>query len=300
MLIYLLFLLFRVNWESENANLYHPTSIVEKSLELLANITTTTAATGINATSTTTTTPITELLPTAEALQNITATLETSTLALATSSLATPSTLLSSSVVETTTPLLETTTTIISNVTERIANVKLINADNLPDLSAARHQYMYIYAIMMLVVLYLVFQRAIIFYSMCLKASRKLHDKLFRGIIRAPMYFYNANSSGRIMNRFSKDINNVDTALPMALFDSLMVCDIVNSLFGDLILIFVFRFQFVLQFSATLILVSISNIWLLVPTFFISLVFYTLRSIYINTARCVKRIEATCEYYYIH
>lgn len=91
------------------------------------------------------------------------------------------------------------------------------------DLDAERHRYMYTYAIIMLLVLYLVFQRAIAFFCMCLKASRNLHDKLFRGIIRAPMHFFNSNSSGRVMNRFAKDISNIDIMLPTALYDSVLV-----------------------------------------------------------------------------
>lgn len=159
----------RVNWESENAKLYHPTFIVEKSLNLLLN------GTDANATATT----------------------------------------LATTATTTVTPL---------NATQLDAIMLQPSNSSASDLDGERHQYMYTYAIIMLLVLYLVFQRAILFFSMCLKASRKMHDKLFRGIIRAPMHFYNANSSGRIMNRFSKDISNVDTMLPMALYDSTMVC----------------------------------------------------------------------------
>lgn len=117
------------------------------------------------------------------------------------------------------------TTTTDASIHLNSTHIQYVNGsqDNPISFDAQRRQYMYAYAIIMLVVLYFVFQRAIIFFNMCLRASRKLHDKLFRGIIRAPMHFYNANSSGRIMNRFSKDIINIDTVLPMALFDSLTV-----------------------------------------------------------------------------
>lgn len=83
----------------------------------------------------------------------------------------------------------------------------------------------------MLVVLYLVFQRALAFFCMCLKASRRIHDKLFYGIIRAKMYFFSTNSSGRIINRFSKDIFDIDSILPIAMYDSVLVSKIVNRSF---------------------------------------------------------------------
>lgn len=86
-----------------------------------------------------------------------------------------------------------------------------------------RNRYITTYSIAMLVVLYLVFQRSFAFFQMCLVASRRLHDKLFRGITRGMMQFFNTNPSGRILNRFSKDIGNVDTILPVALMDCLLV-----------------------------------------------------------------------------
>lgn len=86
-----------------------------------------------------------------------------------------------------------------------------------------RMNYVYFYAILMAIVLYLVFQRALTLFYFCLKASRRIHDKLFNGIIRAKMYFFNANSSGRIINRFSKDIHDIDFLLPIVLYDTLLV-----------------------------------------------------------------------------
>lgn len=90
-----------------------------------------------------------------------------------------------------------------------------------------RNRYITTYSIAMLVVLYLVFQRSFAFFQMCLVASRRLHDTLFRGITRGMMHFFNTNPSGRILNRFSKDIGNVDTILPVALMDCLLVSNCV-------------------------------------------------------------------------
>lgn len=86
-----------------------------------------------------------------------------------------------------------------------------------------RYKYIQYYSFSMLIVLYLVFQRSFAFFQMCLKASRNLHDKLFRGITRSTMYFFNTNPSSRILNRFSKDIGSIDTTLPVALMDCLLV-----------------------------------------------------------------------------
>lgn len=61
--------------------------------------------------------------------------------------------------------------------------------------------------------------RSFSFFKMCLRISINMHDMLFRGITRAKMIFFNRNPSGRILNRFSLDIGNVDSLLPVILFD---------------------------------------------------------------------------------
>lgn len=86
-----------------------------------------------------------------------------------------------------------------------------------------RSKYLYTYCTIIAIVIYLVFQRVLAFIHMCLKASRRLHDKMFRGIIRATMYFFNTNPSGRIINRFSKDIGVIDLTLPFVLYESIYV-----------------------------------------------------------------------------
>ncbi|XP_031637356.1 probable multidrug resistance-associated protein lethal(2)03659 isoform X2 [Contarinia nasturtii] len=139
------------------------------------------------------------------------------------------------------------------------------------EVSANRLQYVYIYTILIVIVLYLVFQRALTLFYFCLKASRLIHQKLFNGVTRARMYFFNNNSSGRVINRFSKDINDIDYYLPTVLYDSIL---------------------FILQLITSLILVLLANYWLIIPTFIVSCIFLYLRHIYVKTARCLKRMES--------
>ncbi|MEQ2210893.1 hypothetical protein XENOCAPTIV_021438 [Xenoophorus captivus] len=47
-----------------------------------------------------------------------------------------------------------------------------------------------------------------------LRASSKLHDQLFHKILRCPMKFFDMTPTGQILNRFSKDLDEVDTRLP--------------------------------------------------------------------------------------
>lgn len=96
-------------------------------------------------------------------------------------------------------------------------------ADDYTSEELTRHQYILMYSILMGVATYVYIHRTFAFFAMCLRASINLHDKIFRGITRATMFFFNNNPSGRILNRFSKDISSIDTILPPALIDCLAV-----------------------------------------------------------------------------
>lgn len=48
----------------------------------------------------------------------------------------------------------------------------------------------------------------------CLLAAYKLHKSLLLGVLRAPLSFYDQTPVGRILSRFSKDIDVIDTGLP--------------------------------------------------------------------------------------
>lgn len=43
-----------------------------------------------------------------------------------------------------------------------------------------------------------------------LNAARRLHDSMLNSILRAPMVFFHTNPIGRVINRFSKDLGDID------------------------------------------------------------------------------------------
>lgn len=62
--------------------------------------------------------------------------------------------------------------------------------------------------------------RSLLFYKLAMWSSQALHDMLFNNIIRATMRFFDTNPSGRILNRFSKDIGGIDELLPKVILDT--------------------------------------------------------------------------------
>lgn len=95
--------------------------------------------------------------------------------------------------------------------------------DDTDSIENERLKYVYVYAVLIAIVLYLVFQRALALFIFCLKASRRIHEKLLNSVIRAKMQFFHTNTSGRIINRFSKDSYDVDYYLAFTLYDFTMV-----------------------------------------------------------------------------
>ena len=61
-------------------------------------------------------------------------------------------------------------------------------------------------------------------YSYCTRrSSTNLHAQVFERLMRAPVRFFDVTPRGRIVNRFSSDMNCVDNELPDNLFDSITV-----------------------------------------------------------------------------
>lgn len=108
------------------------------------------------------------------------------------------------------------------------------------------------------------------FYKLCMRSSQNLHNKMFFNIVNTKMRFFNTNPSGRILNRFSKDIGAVDELLPKVLLDST---------------------QIILSMVGSLLLTVIVNPYLLIPVSIIGVIFMLLRVVYLKTSKNVKRIE---------
>ena len=52
--------------------------------------------------------------------------------------------------------------------------------------------------------------RAVAFFERCVAAAASLHDTAFFRVLRAPLAFFDSNPTGRILNRFSKELALVD------------------------------------------------------------------------------------------
>ena len=63
------------------------------------------------------------------------------------------------------------------------------------------------------------FFRVICLYLVCLRCSIKLHERIFSNLLRAPMRFFETNPTGRVLNRFTRDLGQIDQKVPATMDD---------------------------------------------------------------------------------
>lgn len=100
-----------------------------------------------------------------------------------------------------------------------VPSIEHISANESTIITQKREEFLIIYACFMILGIFCYLSRSFSFYHMCYRISIILHDMIFRGVTRARMLFFNANQSGRILNRFARDINSIDSLLPNMMVD---------------------------------------------------------------------------------
>ncbi|GBP56375.1 Probable multidrug resistance-associated protein lethal(2)03659 [Eumeta japonica] len=133
-------------------------------------------------------------------------------------------------------------------------------------------QYLYVYSALIVCCIFFITARAFMFFKVCMNASRNLHNDMFASMLRGVMRFFDNNSSGRILNRFSKDMGALDELLPRFLLECIQI--------------------YLVMFSI-LALNAAALVWTLLPTTIILLLFYTILQIYLKSAQSIKRLEGT-------
>ncbi|XP_040964276.1 ABC transporter C family member 12 isoform X2 [Gossypium hirsutum] len=104
-----------------------------------------------------------------------------------------------------------------------------------------------------------------------LRAARRLHDMMLNSILRAPMLFFQTNPTGRVINRFSRDLGDIDR----------IVANFMNMFMNQL-------WQLLSTF-ALIGIVSIFSLWAIMP---LLILFYAAYLYYQMTSREVKRLDS--------
>ncbi|KAI4890792.1 hypothetical protein NFI96_010580, partial [Prochilodus magdalenae] len=99
-------------------------------------------------------------------------------------------------------------------------NITNSNISDNPDLEF----YQMIYGVVVIAMLVLSVAKGYSFTKVTLHASSKLHDSMFKRILASPMSFFDTTPTGRMVNRFSKDQDEIDSVLPFNLENFLQFC----------------------------------------------------------------------------
>ena len=80
------------------------------------------------------------------------------------------------------------------------------------------------------VAIFISFTKSLLYLLITMRSSRNLHDQMYTAVIRSPVRFYDANPKGRILNRFSGDIDAIDTDVPEMIMEFCQVGRSINSM----------------------------------------------------------------------
>ena len=97
----------------------------------------------------------------------------------------------------------------------------------------------------------------------------QVHNKMITCLMKAPLSFYARNPVGRIINRFSQDINILDELLPFFAYRTIL---------------------FISPIVATTLLACITNPWLIMLFSIFMPLFYFVAIIYITSSTDIKRL----------
>nr|XP_040235087.1 multidrug resistance-associated protein 1 isoform X9 [Anopheles coluzzii] len=103
------------------------------------------------------------------------------------------------------------------------------------------------------------------------RAAKHLHATLLQAVLRLPIAFFDITPTGRILGRFSKDVDILDNTLPITVSE-------LNYCFFEVV--------------ATLVVISISTPIFAAVIVPIGILYYAVQRFYVATSRQLKRLES--------
>lgn len=111
---------------------------------------------------------------------------------------------------------------------------------------------------------------ATVFINALLNSSKHLHNSMMSAVLKAPVFFFDTNPVGRIINGFSRDIGIMDELLPD---------------------VFLQAVEIVLFCIGAVVLPSILNPWVILPATPLMVLFMWFGRYYLRTSRDLRRLE---------
>lgn len=149
------------------------------------------------------------------------------------------------------------------------------SASNIPSVIILNAKAMYYpegYALLSVIYLIMCFARTSFIFWGSLRASKKIHTQLLDAVMRAKFTFFDRTPLGRVMNRFSKDIESIDQEI--ASFSiGLLEC--------------------AFQIITAVIFISVVTPGFLIAVIVVIILYFIVGGLYISSSRDLKRLEST-------
>ncbi len=131
--------------------------------------------------------------------------------------------------------------------------------------------YLFVYAILTVFVLLCYLAYLCFFWPLALRASQMLHNRAFDRVLRGTMAWFESVPSGRVLNRFAKDVDVTDHGLPEAF----------KVFFGN-----------VLQLVMFSVVISVAFPFFLIALFPVFFIFLAVTLYFNRSNRQIRRLEA--------
>ncbi|XP_023230047.1 multidrug resistance-associated protein 4-like isoform X2 [Centruroides sculpturatus] len=128
----------------------------------------------------------------------------------------------------------------------------------------------YVYFGLICAVFFTMTLSVLLLYNFFVAASVELHKNMFHCIIRTPISFLDNNPVGKILNRFSKDVNNSDDLLPINFYISLKTFSLI---------------------AGICVLQAILCPYVLILMLLLSIIFYAISTIHSRVLKGIKLME---------
>ncbi|KAH7316414.1 hypothetical protein B0J17DRAFT_724436 [Rhizoctonia solani] len=142
---------------------------------------------------------------------------------------------------------------------------------HLPSASSDPYFYVSVYAGIVFAAAVMATVNSTVQFTASLRASKHLFNELLRTIVHAPIRYFDVTPAGRILNRFGRDVQTVDSSLSSSLRN-----------FS----------HWLATFFAGLLTVSVILPPFLLPAAIIAWLYYLIALKYVRTARDLKRMES--------
>ncbi|KAA0203072.1 hypothetical protein HAZT_HAZT007988 [Hyalella azteca] len=110
--------------------------------------------------------------------------------------------------------------------------------------------------------------------------------------LRVPIQYFDTHPIGQVLNRFSKDLGQIDDLLPSCFWDFF---ELKNAFLSEVNFYTWYdgcsRLQISLNIVGIITVIASVNPYLLIPTFILAGIFWYIRRFYLGSARDIKRLE---------